>query len=272
MILLAALLHAVWNTLVKTSSSGFLFIILLHSALAIGAVFFIPFVPFPATECWRFLKLSVLIHLVYHCFLAMAYRHGDLSFAYPLARGTGPIVVALLSPLFVGENLSIAGYLGVFATSLGIVIVSYNRGLFIKADRRATTYAIGTGCLIGLYTMADGMGVRLSGSTAGYIVWLFAIEGVATFLMGLIIMRSRLITFIGQNWKRGLAAATMSGGAYGIVIWALAFTEMAYIAALRETSVLFAAIIGATFLKEPFGRRRVFGSLVVATGVILLYF
>lgn len=269
-VLVAALLHASWNTLVKTSKSGFHTIALQHAWMAILVLPLAPFLPFPAQESYVYLGFSVLVHILYNVLLAASYKEGDLSLIYPVARGTGPIVVAILSPFVAAEVLSVRGYLGVGAISLGLIILAFQRGLDFHKYRRSLLYALATGIQIGIYTLADGLGVRASGSTASYIVWLFLLEGLAFFLLAALKDPQELRVQARAAWRRSLFAALMSATAYAIVIWALTIGSMAYIAALRETSVLFAAIIGASFLREPFGARRMFGSAVIAIGIVLL--
>ncbi|MCB0324225.1 MAG: EamA family transporter [Bdellovibrionales bacterium] len=269
-VLLAAVLHAGWNTLVKTSRSSFLTIAMLQLLLALAVVPLVPLVAPPDRASWPYLGLSVLIHLAYQVFLSLALRHGDLSLAYPIARGSGPVFVTLFAPMAVDEPLTQQGVGGIVAIFIGICLVAFKPGIEFSQVRRGVVYAVATGALIAMYTVADGMGARVSGAVGGYIVWLYLLEGAAIGLLAFLVQPRQLIEHARMHWRRAAAGAAMAGGAYGIVIWALTESEMAYIAALRESSVVFAALIGALFLHEPFGHRRVIGSAIVSGGIVVL--
>ncbi len=277
LVLLAAVLHASWNALVKAGEDKLVMqtlVICVHGYLAMPLLFFLP-LPDPAS--WPYLGLSALIHFVYYAGVIGAYRHGDLSQVYPIARGSAPALVALGAWVLAGEALSAAELLGVFTVSLGIVSLTglprQLRGQGGQGDGReakAIGFALLTGATIASYTLADGLGVRESGHALSYILWLFALEAVPLTAFTLWRRRGRVVAAFKPHLKAGVIGSLLSGLAYGIVIWAMSVAPMAHVVALRETSVLIAAIIGTRLLREPFGRKRIAAAAVVAAGAILL--
>ncbi|MDJ0970483.1 MAG: DMT family transporter [Kiloniellales bacterium] len=274
LVLLAAVLHASWNALVKAGEDKLVMqtlVISVHGYLAMPLLFFLP-LPDPAS--WPYLGLSALIHFVYYAGVIGAYRHGDLSQVYPIARGSAPALVALGAWFLAGEALSAAELLGVFTVSLGIVSLTglprQLRGQGDGREAKAIGFALLTGATIASYTLADGLGVRESGHALSYILWLFALEAVPLTAFTLWRRRGRVVAAFKPHLKAGVIGSLLSGLAYGIVIWAMSVAPMAHVVALRETSVLIAAIIGTRLLREPFGRKRIAAAAVVAAGAILL--
>ncbi|MDJ0936945.1 MAG: EamA family transporter [Kiloniellales bacterium] len=274
LVLLAAVLHASWNALVKAGEDKLVMqtlVISVHGYLAMPLLFFLP-LPDPAS--WPYLGLSALIHFVYYAGVIGAYRHGDLSQVYPIARGSAPALVALGAWILAGEALSAAELLGVFTVSLGIVSLTglprQLRGQGDGREAKAIGFALLTGATIASYTLADGLGVRESGHALSYILWLFALEAVPLTAFTLWRRRGRVVAAFKPHLKAGVIGSLLSGLAYGIVIWAMSVAPMAHVVALRETSVLIAAIIGTRLLREPFGRKRIAAAAVVAAGAILL--
>ena len=274
LVLLAAVLHASWNALVKAGEDKLVMqtlVISVHGYLAMPLLFFLP-LPDPAS--WPYLGLSALIHFVYYAGVIGAYRHGDLSQVYPIARGSAPALVALGAWILAGEALSAAELLGVFTVSLGIVSLTglprQLRGQGDGREAKAIGFALLTGATIASYTLADGLGVRESGHALSYILWLFALEAVPLTAFTLWRRHGRVVAAFKPHLKAGVIGSLLSGLAYGIVIWAMSVAPMAHVVALRETSVLIAAIIGTRLLREPFGRKRIAAAAVVAAGAILL--
>lgn len=277
LVLLAAVLHASWNALVKAGEDKLVMqtlVICVHGYLAMPLLLFLP-LPEPAS--WPYLGLSALIHFVYYAGVIGAYRHGDLSQVYPIARGSAPALVALGAWFLAGESLSAAELLGVFTVSLGIVSLTglprrlrRQGGQGDGREAKAIGFALLTGATIASYTLADGLGVRESGHALSYILWLFALEAVPLTAFTLWRRRGRVVAAFKPHLKAGVIGSLLSGLAYGIVIWAMSVAPMAHVVALRETSVLIAAIIGTRLLREPFGRKRIAAAAVVAAGAILL--
>ncbi|MEM7223564.1 MAG: EamA family transporter [Pseudomonadota bacterium] len=272
LVLLAALCHASWNALVKSGADR---LVMMNYTIGFSGVisFFIaPFVPLPAAAAWPFLIGSTLIHLTYYASLIYAYKHGDLSQVYPIARGSAPVIVAAGAWLAASEALSPAELLGVLIVSGGIVSLAWRGRRQARPDGevKAVGFALLTACAIGGYSLVDGMGVRRAGNAASYIVWLFIFEIVPLFAFTWYRRRGRLVAAFAPHLKIGLIGGVIAGTAYAIAIWAMSQGPMAHVVALRETSVIMAAIIGALVLKEPFGPRRIAAAAVVTLGALLL--
>lgn len=270
LVLLAAVMHAVWNTFVKSSSDRLVELAMVNMASAIIAACALPWVGVPDPASWWYLLASVIIHTGYYLLLIQAYRVGDLSHVYPLARGVSPLVVAVFSGIIAGELLSAGQLAGVLLISVSIASLAW-KGIWRQRDEtKPVLFAVGTGFMIGGYTLVDGTGVRLSGNALAYIAWLFTLDGLPLLMVATILRRGSLGQTFKAQWRTGVVGGVLALGAYGLVIWALSLGAMAPIAALRETSVVIAAGIGALFLGEPFGRRRVLAAIGVAAGVITL--
>lgn len=267
-VLLAAVLHAGWNALVKSGGDPYLRLAIVNFTQTLVVLPLLPFVPLPDAAAWPWLLASVALHLAYSLLLAAGYRIGDLSQIYPIARGVAPPLVALGALLVAGEVLSLTGSLAIALVCLGIWWVAGGG----RTDRRPLLLALGTGATIAAYTVSDGMGARASGDVLAYIVWLFFLDGWPFALLVAWRRGRRLTRSLPQAWKPAVGGGLMSICAYGLVIWAMSIAPMAYVSALRETSVLLAAGIGAFLLGEPFGRRRMLAACVVVVGVALLQF
>ena len=268
LVLGSAVLHAGWNAVIKSSRDVTLDTALVAAGASILSLPLIIAVPLPARASWPFLAASITIHIGYFATLARAYRVGDLGHAYPLMRGTAPLLVALFGVVLLNERPSAVTWLGIVLISSGILSI----GLLKKgrAQRDATAWALMNAAIIASYTLVDGAGVRLSASAAGYVAWGFLLQGIA-FVAAVTLSRKRVaLAYVRQNWQRGLGGGLCLISAYGIVLWAMTQAPVAAVAALRETSVIFAALLGSVFLREPFGRRRVIGACAVALGIMAL--
>jgi drug/metabolite transporter (DMT)-like permease len=270
LVLVAALMHASWNVMAKTSGDKLLNICLISLGLGAVGLLFTPFVRFPDPASWHFLLGSLLAHLGYYVFLATGYRHGDLSQVYPIARGTAPPLVALAAYLMIGETLSPLQMAGVLATSFGILSLAFDKPLDRAHSWRPIIFGLMTSLTIMSYTLFDGQGVRVAGDHLGYIVWLFVLD-VPLVLGWCLWQRSGAIGYFRQRWRFGLIGGALSGGAYGISILAMSQGGLANVSALRETSVIFAAVMSTLFLKERFRHRRYVSVVLVATGAVLLH-
>jgi drug/metabolite transporter (DMT)-like permease len=269
LVLCAALMHASWNALVKSDQdrlASFGLVMLAGSLLGLAIA---PLVPLPADAAWKWIAASTAIHVFYFFFLLRAYAHGDLSHVYPIARGLGPTLVAIFSDVLVGERVSPHEALGVGLVSLGIIGLALGNG-WRGLGGRGTVFAVLTGVTIAAYTVADGTGVRSSGNALSYIVWLNIAQGPWVFVVALYLRRGALLSYLRLRWRRGSAGGLIASIGYGIAIWALSLGTMAHVAALRETSVLFAALIGTLLLGEPFGRRRIVAAGIIVAGLILM--
>ena len=270
LVLLAALLHAAWNALVKSGGGDALSrVVLISVGAGLCAVALLPFVELPPAASWPYLAGSVLVHQVYFACLVMSYRHGDLSFVYPVARGAAPLLVAGGAALFAGETLNAAGLCAV-ALICGAILMLAGDGRRQGGGGAALGFALGTGLSIACYTLLDGLGGRAAGRASDYIVYLFALEWLPVTLYALLWRGAALRQGLRRHWRAGLGGGVMSFAAYALVIWAMSRAPMSYVSALRETSVIAAAWIGARLLAEPVGARRVLAAVLVAGGVVLL--
>lgn len=271
LVLLAAVMHASWNALIKISGDRLLtmtFVAFWPMVPALAASIF--WLPAPAAASWPFILGSMVVHVGYYLGLIKAYRYGDLSQAYPLARGAAPVMVALLSAFAANEFLSPAGLVGVALVSLGTASLAFERGRPKGNQRHTVVFALFTALTITLYTVIDGLGVRRSGSPLGYIAWLFTIDSLPLLFASWFWRRGQVLAYLKSAWLLPMIGGLLSFAAYGIAIWAMSLGAMAQVSALRETGVIFAAVIGTLFLHEPFGRRRILAAAVVAAGIIVL--
>lgn len=268
-VLLAALMHAVWNALLKSSADALLELATLNLSAGVVALAALPFVGFPAKESLPFLLGTLLLHIGYYTFLLHSYARGDLSLVYPIARGASPALVALVSALLLGEILNGPQALGVVVITASIASLAFAGGV-TGLSSKAVLFSLGTSVMIAGYTIADGSGARVSGAPIAYITCFFVLNAFP-LLFVLPVLRPRLgLRELGSQWRTGILGGLLSVGAYGLVIWAMTRAPIALVSALRETSVVLAAVVGATFLREPFGPRRVLASIGVALGVIVL--
>lgn len=270
LVLLSALLHASWNAVVKSDADRLLsfgLVMIMGTAMGIAAA---PFVTFPPWSAWPWLAGSVVIHNFYYFFLLRAYAHGDLSHVYPIARGSAPLLVAILAGRFAGETLAAREIVGVLLVSLGIVALAFSRGLPRAGETRALGYALLTGITIAGYTVVDGLGARAAGDALGYIAWLNIWEGPWLFAVAVWARRGATLPYLRKYWWRGSGGGAVATIGYGIAIWALSLGAMAHVTALRETSSLFGALIGAFILRESFGGRRIAAACVLVAGLLLM--
>ena len=270
LVLLAAVLHAGWNALIKGAQDRVMMFCTITLGGALLSALGLPFAGFPALEAWPYLIASVFIHYGYYFFLMFSYKYGDLSHVYPLARGSAPLLVALGAYFFAGEILTPIGLAAIAVASLGIMMLAFEKGLPRGEDFKPVFFALGTGGWIAAYTVVDGMGVRLSEAPIGYILWLFALEGIPFLFWALFIRGHAFVSHFRSNWKLGLGGAMATGTAYGLVIFALSLGNMATVSSLRETSTLIATFLGAFILKEQFARSRYLAAGFVSAGVVVL--
>lgn len=271
-VLLSALLHASWNAVVKSDSDRLVSMGLVMASGTVMGLIALPFLPLPDPAAWKWLALSVAIHNFYYFFLLSAYAHGDLSHVYPIARGSGPLLVAIFSGVLVGEHLSNSELLGVMLVSFGIASLALAKGLPRGEEWRPTLYALATGVTIASYTVTDGLGVRASGHALSYIAWLNVLEGPWVLLFAFWMRGKTIFTHLRKYWGRGVGGGVVATIGYGLAIWALSVGGMAHVAALRETSVLWGSLIGTILLHESFGPRRVLAAVMVVAGLLLMHF
>jgi len=279
LLLAAALMHATWNALLKADRSDRLatFGVIMSTGTVMGLVA-VPFLPWIEPAAWKFLATSVIVHIAYYTFLLKAYSYGDLSHTYPIARGLGPLLVALVSGRLIGEHLRVQDIVGVVLLSAGLVALALPlKGVIPAPGGRhglATLFAVLTGVTIAAYIIADGLGVRAAGPTfehrLSYIAWLCVVEGPWLLVLAVALRPRTVWTHLRKTWWRGVIGGLIANTGYGIAIYALVLGPMAHVAALRETSVLFGALMGALLLGESFGRRRIAAAAVIVAGLVLM--
>jgi len=261
----AALLHAAWNAMVKGSEDKQLDTFAVAAGSGFLALLALPFLPLPAAAAWPWLVGSAAVHILYFVFLAGAYRWGELSYVYPVMRGGGPMIVALTGVLSFREVLQAGEWLGVILISAGILAFASG-----AHDRRATLFALANAVVIGAYTLIDAMGARLSGAPVSYTFWFFVLNAVVISMLGAVQRGSALPAYLRRHWLRALAGGACALGAYSIALWAMTRAPVALVAVLRETSVIFAAVIGAVAFKEKLTRPRLVATGAVLAGLIAL--
>ena len=228
-----------------------------------------PMVPLPAPAAWPYIIASMVLHLGYYVALVGAYRAGDLSHGYPIMRGIAPLIVSICALAWLGEAPTPTVWLGVLLICGGVLSLGFV-GFRWAESRRSLGWALANACIIASYTLVDAAGVRVAGRPESYVVWLFTLDALPFSLLILFLKKQELISYARRYWLRGLAGGALSAAAYGVVLWAMTRAPVAAVAALRETSVIFAALIGAWLLKEGHIARRIAGAVTVAAGVIAL--
>lgn len=262
-VLAAALLHAAWNAMLRSGADRLWMMTMMCAVVALVCAASLPFVPRPAPPSWPYVALSGVLHVGYCLLLVLAYRTGDFVQSYPVARGSSPLWVTLGAAVFAQERLSLATTVGVLLVAGAIMALAFEGKRFQVANVPA---ALGTGCCIGAYSVTDGLGVRLSGSALGYTLWMCLLWGVGMPLVYGLVRQA-------GGWRRpwpDMAQAAVAGVlsllAYGLILWAMQRAPMGPVSALRETSVVFAALLGWLVLRQPLGARRAAACVVISVG------
>ncbi|MEE4361187.1 MAG: EamA family transporter [Pseudomonadales bacterium] len=270
-VLLAALLHAGWNALVKVNADPLVALALMATGAGVVGLCGLPFVPLPGGAALPWLAAALVLHTFYKLFLLQAYATGDFGHVYPLARGTAPLLVTLVSVVWVGEPLAGTTLVAVLFLTAGVISLAFRGGAMpVRKDPRPLLYALATAAFIASYSVVDALGARASTSPHAYALWLFALDALPMIAIALALRRGRVVAAIAAHWRPGLAGGAMSVLAYWLVIWSMTEAPMAPVSALRETSVLFAALLSVLVLRERFGALRLVATLCVVTGVALL--
>lgn len=269
-VLLAAALHAVWNACVKNSGDKFLGMTAIVTGHAPLALLAIPFVPLPEIQSWPYVIAGVVLHVGYQLFLLYSYRIGDLTQVYPIARGVAPLIVAGISVSALGVHLSSMEMLAVLTIATGIMSLVYSRGSDGLRNTRAAGMALGTGCFIASYSLVDGLGARQAGTALGFYAWLTTINVVVFSL----IMNRLKPGLIGRMAREARFLMIFGGGAsfsaYALVVWAFTQAPIPLVTALRETSIVFALMIGVLFLNERLNLVKVASTAITLFGAVLL--
>jgi drug/metabolite transporter (DMT)-like permease len=270
-VLFAAACHAGWNALIKGGLDPLSSTTLISLGSGLVSLALLPVVGVPAPAAWPWLIASVIIHLFYFGALIESYRTGDLSQVYPIARGSAPLMTATVATVYVGEHLSLIGWAGILALVAGVFLLSARGGRDLgRFDRRAVGFALFTAVTICGYSVVDGVGARLSGNPNAYSLWLFFGIGVVMLPYGLARGGPAVLPAMRAYWRRGFIGGAMQALSYGIAIWAMTLAPIAVVSSLRETSVLFGALIAVVVLKEPLRAVRVAAALTIVCGLILI--
>lgn len=266
-VLFAALLHASWNAIVKGAPDKLLTTTLVAASAAAISALALPFLAQPARESWPFLASSAVLQVGYYLLVARAYRGGDMSQVYPLMRGTAPLIVAMVSSFWLGEILSPAALAGVALICGGVLSLAFaGRGTNVQGVRAALLNAV----VIASYTLVDGVGVRASGAPAAYTLWLNLLSGVPLLAWVLAARWRTFLPYARAHLGLGVVGGFGTLTSYGLALWAMTHAPVAVIAALRETSILFATAIAALVLKEKLTPVRIAAACLIAAGAIVL--
>ncbi|MEO6014834.1 MAG: EamA family transporter [Devosia sp.] len=268
LILCAAAMHAIWNAVVKGGDDKLQSMILVASWGVTPGLVTLPFLPPIAPAAWPFLAISVVLEIAYSALVAAAYTHADMSRAYPLMRGTPPLIVALVSSLGLGIGISVTGWLGIGLVSVGLLSLTL-RGT--GGDRRGVMFAFVNALVIASYTLVDSFGVRASGASLTYTMWIFVLTGLPLMLWG-IAFKPGFVAYARRDWKLGIVGGLGTLGSYGIVLWAMTQAPVPLVSALRETSILFGTAIAAFVLRERVTPSRIAAVLIIACGAGVLKF
>ena len=270
-VLFAAICHAGWNALIKVGLDPLSTTTLLCIGSGAVALLMLPFIGMPAWAAWPWLIASVIIHLGYFAALIEAYRVGDLGQVYPIARGAAPLMTATATTFLVGERLSVIGWGGIVVLVAGVVLLSARGGRELThIDRRAVGFALLTALTIFTYSVVDGIGARLALNPLSYSLWLFV--GIAVVMVPYALYRDGrdVIPAMHTYWRRGLVGGALQVASYGTVLWAMTLAPIAIVATLRETSVLFGAVIAVVVLKEPLRAMRIVAAIFIVCGLVLI--
>ncbi len=270
-VLFAAVCHAGWNALIKVGLDPLSTTTLISLGSGVVALSSLPFVGMPAPAAWIWIVASTVIHLFYFAALIETYRTGDLGHVYPIARGAAPLLTAAASFVFVGEHLSALSWSGIVLLAAGVLLLSARGSRDLAAvDRRAVGFALLTALTICAYSVIDGIGARASLNSQGYVMWVFV--GIALVLPPYALWRDGrdVIPAMRRFWLRGFAGGALQVLSYGIALWAMTLAPIAIVASLRETSVLFGAVIAVAVLKEPLRAVRIAAAVLIVCGLVLL--
>ncbi len=268
-VLAAALMHASWNAIVKIGTDQFSSMLLIGLVSMGLALALIPFFPLPSSAAWPWVVFSGLLHAGYKLFLARAYTHGDFAQVYPIARGTAPLIVAVVGVVLLDETLGPLAAMGVGMIGFGVAAMSVGGG-GAETNRTAVAWALGTACFTAAYTLADAVGARLSGTASGFVLWMFVVDGVAMTAYTTVARGFGAFRALRGAWRAGLMAGALSLGSYWVAVWAFTRAPVGLVAALRETSVLWAMLIGVLLFGERGGPWRWGAAAFIAIGMILL--
>jgi drug/metabolite transporter (DMT)-like permease len=271
-VLLGAACHASWNALVKSGSDPFLDTVSVATCLAAVTAIMLVFLPMPLPleASWLYLVGSVVIHLAYYALLVLAYREGDLSLVYPIMRGTAPAFTAILAAMLLGEQPSWGGWTGVFLVSGGVLLLAADSPRSKTVRLAPVGFALlNAGVIVG-YTLVDGLGARLSGNAFSYTGWILLLTGVLIFVISCALRGRQVAHHVLAQWKKWTIGGILTFASYSLALWAMTKAPIAPVAALRETSIVFSAVLAVIFLKESISPLRYLSIIIVSSGAIAI--
>jgi drug/metabolite transporter (DMT)-like permease len=269
-VLFGAVLHAAWNVLVKSGGDKLLDVALLAGASAVVSGMMLPFLPLPAPESWPYIVASALVEVGYFALVAAAYRTGDLSYVYPIMRGSAPLLTALAAGWFVTDRLTPGNWFGILLISTGLLLLPADQWLRGRFHVASTLFAFATAVVICIYTLIDGMGSRLSGNAFSYVAWMMVLNGSLLALFLLLRQRAAAMQRIRARCLPILGGGLCAWASYAIALWAMNHAPIAMVAALRETSVIFGSVFASVLLNEKLGVARYAAALLVCVGAVSL--
>jgi len=270
LVLFGALLHAAWNAFIKAGDNTLVETTLLVTGAGAIAAVALPFVPLPAEASWPFLVASVAIHCVYFSLVAVAYRTGELSVAYPIMRGSAPLFTAVLTASVLREPIGGGGWFGIVLLCAGVLCLAREGWRSANSQRHALAVALLNAAVIVAYTVVDGLGARASQNAWSYVLWLFFLNSFPLLAIGFASNARAILSVPVGGWVKGCVGGLCSVCAYGLALWAMTHAPIALVAALRETSVLFGTALGALLLKERFGLSRWFAAALITAGAVAM--
>jgi uncharacterized membrane protein len=264
--LFGALMSATWNAIVKGGSNKYLHAVLVANSAALIAAVVLPFLKQPAPQAWVYIGVSAVLQAVYYWLLAAVFRAGDMSHAYPMMRGGAPLLVSLVSGPLIGEALSVGKWIGVTMICAGVMSLAWEARFRTSAYSGVVRYALLNAVIIAGYTVLDGIGVRLSGASSGYLMWNLVVTAVILSIWTLLTRRGELFSYAAGHVRVALVGGLATTASYGIVLWAMTQAPIAVVAALRETSMIFVLAIAIIVFKERAGLRRYAATALIACG------
>ena len=270
LVFFAALLHTLWNIIIKSLNNSLVGIavkVFFQSIIFFPIIFF---VDLPQGITWFYLFCSAVLHSLYFILLGSMYNRGDMTVIYPIARGCAPVFVTLWSLIFINDSIPLLGIIGILTVSLGLVLLSFENfkiGMGIKIIPTSLFIAF----IISIYTFTDGAGVRSADSTVTYIVWNFFLSGWISITYAYLSNKKELFELRFKDLMLILLATIISFSAYAIIIWSMKIIPIAFVASMRESSIIFASLIGYLFLKERIGYIRLFSGFIFFIGIYFIY-
>ncbi|MCK4861903.1 MAG: EamA family transporter [Rhodobacteraceae bacterium] len=270
-VLFAAVLHAGWNAVIRRGGDRFQGMLLLTATQGVMAIAMAALVPLPNGIVWVWVLGSGLVHTMYKLFLAAAYQHGDLSRVYPIARGAAPMIVVIVGFYVLADTIENKEYVGIGLIGFGVMMMA--RGVFSSGEsRRLLPLALGSAVCTAGYSILDGLGARVAMDATMFTAWLFIFDAMFFSMYSLISRGTVVFKASPRAWSIGAFAGVLSLATYWIAVWAMTVAPIALVAAVRETSVLFAVIIGIVVLKEKASVGKVLAALVIVIGIVIIRF